>query len=85
MTTQSTSLWAFLGVPPSDDSGVEGIVAVDVGGGTTPMVTSAEEDLEQMRPMVQRAVDGSGVSVRLVRFGAPEELEVFRPATESAH
>jgi len=69
-------LYAFLAVHADGD---EGVVGMPVGGSMLPLVAADRERLEALRPYARAAARASGLSIRLVRFTAREEIEVIDP------
>ena len=73
----STDLYAWM-ADDQNGPGVAGIVAVMGKWGPTPMVMVGEEFARGVKPLVQDLAEQSGVTIRLVRYTAVEEIEVVR-------
>jgi hypothetical protein len=72
------ALYAFIAVAGNGQD--EGVVACLVPGvGVTPLVCSSPKELPMMRHQAQRACDGTGHQIRLVKFTRIEVLDVLEP------
>jgi hypothetical protein len=70
------AMWAFLAI---DSDGDEGVCAFK--GPTTwmPMVAADEKRLSSLRQMAQKLANERGVTIRLVKFTAREDLDIIAP------
>jgi hypothetical protein len=69
-------LWAALSV----DDGGEGLCAAPMIPGqlTTPLIAADKRRLDIIRPWAQRVAKMTKRTVRIVKFGSREDVEIFR-------
>lgn len=70
-------IWAFLSVDPSDNT--EGIISYETAVGPMPMIAADAERLHLLMPYVERLVNGTRITVRLVKFSTREDIRVLEP------
>lgn len=68
------TLHAFIA---TDDDGVEGVAAFNMGGNWFPMVAADPERLASLRPVAEAIVQTSGKPLTLARFSTRTDLEVL--------
>lgn len=68
-------VWAFLSVDKDDNT--EGIIAMHSPMGPLPMIAADAARLMSLLPEVEKMVQQSGVTVRLVKFTNREEVRLI--------
>lgn len=73
-----TEIYAYLSTDPKGD---EHLCAFKdpLSGSWMPMTSSEQTVILQMHSIADEMVKASGVTIRLVRYSAREDLEVIRP------
>jgi hypothetical protein len=66
------SIWAFVSVDPQD--GNEGVCAFNSGIHMMPMIAADPKRLEQLTPLAESLALRTGMTIKLVRFTAREEI-----------
>lgn len=69
-------IWAFLSVDPNNDA--EGIISMPTDFGQVPMIAADAARLTSLIPRVERIVQSTGVTARLVKFTTREEVRVIK-------
>lgn len=68
------ALYAWVAAEPG---GGEGIMSVQLGDMQMPLVGADMDRMKSLRPYAERGRRITGCSVRLVRFGSREDLEIL--------
>ena len=61
----------------TDDDGVEGLAAFNMGGNWFPMVAADDSRLRSLRPVADAIAQASGKPLTLARFSTRTDLEVL--------
>jgi len=76
-TLKIDSIWAFISV---DEDGNEGVCAAPIQGlGPVPMIAADERRLKSLIPIAEHLAKHSGMTIKLIRLTAREEVRVIKP------
>lgn len=67
-------IWAALSI----DDGGEGVCAAPLGGMTMPLIAADPARLDVIRPLARGIAHVFGKPVRIAKFTAREDIEIFR-------
>lgn len=68
-------IWAFLSI----DEGGEGVCAAPLGGMTVPLIAADKRRLASLKPIAQTIARKFKKPVRLAKFTAREDVEIYQP------